>query len=517
MLQKKTMLFLAFCGFIHLGFAQEYGGAFAINPADSSLLTASAISLSGEVATGSLKKQINISGGSGLPNSANIGEMVLRKLAPDLSIDWQVDFPNSKARILSTRILANGDIVISGAYRDTLEFSTSHVFFAHPFRANAFMACYDGLGTFKWAYAPTPHPNFSNYFYTFAIKDDEFYIPYSRFFNSDTKLFVIDNQGDSVRSEVIADGPLFVSEIEFDHNGELYLCGTADPLANLGGAPIGTDSTLVAYSTFIGKLDTSYQQLWSDKFRYITIDFHPSMALTGNQVALLVDSMPQQNGTGNFHMLKFYSPGGVHLKSDSIGPGFFSPMHRTMALHALGTDFIYASISGFDTITINKVDQQYNHQRITTVIMNEAQERPWMIANDSVLYYNHSFYDTAALVNLTDTVFNAKMGQSVWNSQQQILVKIKAGNSIGVTEYQTENDLLIYPNPVNSTFHFRHPEFRPGKIAVGILSLAGKTLISREIDYSNNAEVAINHLPPGVYIVHVSQANKTYVQKIMKL
>ena len=111
--------------------------------------------------------------------------------------------------------------------------------------------------------------------------------------------------GDSINDFQISDGAILISHFKFDAAGNVYLCGTGNGSATIGGQPVGNDSTIISYSAFIAKLDSNFQQSWSDQFRYITIDFYPEMAFTSSRVAFLVDTIPQPNGIGNYHILKY--------------------------------------------------------------------------------------------------------------------------------------------------------------------------------------------------------------------
>jgi hypothetical protein len=77
-----------------------------------------------------------------------------------------------------------------------------------------------------------------------------------------------------------------------------------------------------------------------------------------------------------------------------------------------------------------------------------------------------------------------------------------------------KSDLLIYPNPTNSSFFFQFSLENSGKLI--ILDLSGKELFTRKI---NTAEglVEINpNLESGIYFVKFCVGNgKTIVQKIV--
>lgn len=199
---KRLFLKFVLLACIMLNFslaAQRYQSAFAINPTDSFQITASALFPNSEIVVASQEQLRNAPGGSGIIGlSSALGEIVLRRLDQLGNPMWEIEFPNSLARILHVKITSAGDILLCGAFHDTLQFSPNNTIYSEQFRSNAFMACYDGQGNFKWVYSTAANPSYSKYYYTFDIRQNKIYLPYNPTFSGETRVRILDMQGDSI-------------------------------------------------------------------------------------------------------------------------------------------------------------------------------------------------------------------------------------------------------------------------------------------------------------------------------
>ena len=506
----KTGITLIFSLLLASGiYAQHYSGALAINPTDTFLLTASDLTSDGKLLTASLVRRIYVSG-SPLPGQPGIGEMVIRKLKPNGQPVWEQHLTGSVGSIMHIREYVNGSLLVSGVYYDSLRFSPTEVIYAQSFRGNAFIACFDSAGNYLWEHHTMASPNYDFFYYTFDDYNGDIFIPYYENFLSGTKVQVLDVNGDSINNFQLADKILMISEFEFDPQGNLYFCGTGDPQAKIAGDRIGKDSTLFGYSTFLVKLDPSFLHDWSVTYKYVTFDMYPEMAVSSGNVALIVDTMPQTNGIGNYHMLKVFDHQGNNVYTDSVGPGFFSRMHKAIALEDFMGGFIYATIYGFDTIQIRFLDQSYKDTLLAGMHFQTLMSYPWITVNDSLALYNHSFYNEYAVINKMDSVQNSKPPGTFYSYQQLIVRFGTAQASMNIPEDpDLQMEMILYPNPYKGgLLTLSAPGFTGRESMLEIFDLSGRCVYLREFDKSGVMKLHGNPFRPGTYFVHLSDEHR---------
>jgi hypothetical protein len=95
--------------------------------------------------------------------------------------------------------------------------------------------------------------------------------------------------------------------------------------------------------------------------------------------------------------------------------------------------------------------------------------------------------------------------QVIYRFSEDLTVSVQRG-------VRTEaNDVVIYPNPVNSILNVQGFEVA----AVKVYSLSGTLMISETAAYSNRVDVSM--LPDGIYIVKMTDANgRVAVEKFLK-
>jgi hypothetical protein len=511
----KSVLFIAILSlFFALQIkAQEYQGSIGINHADTSFITASALTTDNSIITGSLVKREFPSGGSGFPTMLSVGKIALRKLDAEGNQIWEQIIPNSVARITDIEV-TNDQIFISGGFHDSISFSQNQMYYALPFRLNGFIASYSMTGQLLWVKVDTPNANFSKFYYNFVVQDSILYAPYNTSFNSSSNIKMLSLNGDSLDEIIIADNPLLISELEFDSQGNLYLCGTGASGTHLGGQYLGQDSSL-AYLSFIAKLNSNFQQEWSKTFEYITFDYYPQIALSDQRIGFLVDTMPLHNGIGNHHRLIMYSPTGNQLSNDSVGGGVFSKMHRNVALESLNNHFYYVGIEAWDTLSIVQVDPQMNYSKPVKMVFENFGSYPFFAKNDSTLMLFTAFMDTAAIINDTDVVHNPKHTYPYYTHVQQLAITFGYKPFLTQIENNTlrKSDFIVYPNPSpDGSFQLQTSLANPD-FDIRIYSMDGKLLFSESISQGiHNAKIS-TQLQSGIYLIQISSSEAVHSHK----
>ena len=88
------------------------------------------------------------------------------------------------------------------------------------------------------------------------------------------------------------------------------------------------------------------------------------------------------------------------------------------------------------------------------------------------------------------------------------------GSTIGIDEQETNNNILIFPNPANSILNIK-TELNYNNSLVEITDVPGRTLFSHR--YNNlNTSVNISELSNGIYFLSVTSGNNKIVKKFIK-
>jgi hypothetical protein len=89
----------------------------------------------------------------------------------------------------------------------------------------------------------------------------------------------------------------------------------------------------------------------------------------------------------------------------------------------------------------------------------------------------------------------------------------KAATTIAVSKLavSTENELILYPNPVTNTLFFSSKELTGAKVSV--MNVLGHRVINTQ--FSNNG-IDVSRLKPGIYTIVIIRNNKTIVKKFVK-
>ena len=90
----------------------------------------------------------------------------------------------------------------------------------------------------------------------------------------------------------------------------------------------------------------------------------------------------------------------------------------------------------------------------------------------------------------------------------------------GINELKTNNEqLTIYPNPVQSVLNIHTSSAFNGEATVNIYNITGQKLLSKTISLSNSTDKSINlsDLNSGMYLLEILNNSKSVRSKIIKL
>jgi cell division protein YceG involved in septum cleavage len=88
-----------------------------------------------------------------------------------------------------------------------------------------------------------------------------------------------------------------------------------------------------------------------------------------------------------------------------------------------------------------------------------------------------------------------------------------------VNEYNTENDITVYPNPFLEVLNVEIKGLSSPNIHIGIYDLTGRMIV-KEKTWNTLLEghtiVLTKEIPPGAYILKITSNNRTFSTIIIK-
>jgi hypothetical protein len=499
----KRLLFLLF---ISINFcrlqAQTYSFVKNINEEDSSILCASHLQKDGSLITASQSKFIHTTWGASVPGGSRFGRIDIRKLNSSFQEMWQYSIPKSVGRVMDIKTLSNGNILASGTFVDSLLVGPGITFYASEFNANAFLICLDQNGDLVWAKSRPRIDHISAYYKVFDEYNGNIYVPFRHYvgFKATTRVKVYNLAGDSMNELPLANENLIISEFEMDDEGNVYMAGTGGPTSDVGGESLGADTPFFAYLSFIAKLDSDFKQKWSHTFRYITFDFYPRMAFNDDKVVFYVDTMPQVNGAGNHHILKFYSQDGKDLHRDSVGGNLFSKIHQVMDIISVNDGFLFSTLKDFSDVSVQYVDSNYNYRELATIELSPGFFNPWFVKNDSMIYYSQNYSSEYLKANSMDSIKNPKYTINNYVFQQCVVAFSYENRTLSAPELEV-GEIGLYPNPSNSHINLEF-EYPVKDEMLNIYNAQGQ-LVQSKLVSSSNVTLDISHYAPGLYFVRI--------------
>ena len=97
----------------------------------------------------------------------------------------------------------------------------------------------------------------------------------------------------------------------------------------------------------------------------------------------------------------------------------------------------------------------------------------------------------------------------------QSVTVVQDASTVGIRELAS-GSVLIYPNPVKSSFHIYSEGFATHPVTVFLFDLNGHKLIER--NYSGGADclVDMGNMPSGIYFVKILSGTDTFTRRIIK-
>lgn len=105
------------------------------------------------------------------------------------------------------------------------------------------------------------------------------------------------------------------------------------------------------------------------------------------------------------------------------------------------------------------------------------------------------------------------------NIRYMSFIDYVTGFGISEQKLRPDNDILLYPNPVEDNVQITYESIKPGSMQIKIIDVQGRLIKQLE----QNCESGINHviidvsgLPQGLYIFRMQSGNKTETSRFVK-
>lgn len=105
---------------------------------------------------------------------------------------------------------------------------------------------------------------------------------------------------------------------------------------------------------------------------------------------------------------------------------------------------------------------------------------------------------------------------ATYGETEDYTVNITQGGNVGLSELN-ENEVIIYPNPINSDFVVEIPEVQSELIEIRLMDVFGRIITSKPIQKNNlKYEFSTNSISNGIYYVVIVSDLRTITKRVMK-
>tara|TARA_R110002050_G_scaffold281791_1_gene429358 strand:- start:2945 stop:4675 length:1731 start_codon:yes stop_codon:yes gene_type:complete len=125
--------------------------------------------------------------------------------------------------------------------------------------------------------------------------------------------------------------------------------------------------------------------------------------------------------------------------------------------------------------------------------------------NRSSLTCTSSFCDTVGIDSLGNVIFKTNQGFS--------LNVINPATISSEERVVAINNWEVYPNPASDQLRIANLDFSMAKVQVRLLDIRGRIVLEKSLQ--QKAEIELNNLKPGLYIIQIEQAGESAYQRIL--
>jgi hypothetical protein len=489
-------------------------------------------------------------------NSGYYSDIFIVKYGIDGTVLWaksEGGFYGDNAE--SICIDTNGNFYITGSFSsDSITIGSITLFnaFISSNTGDVFIAKYTPNGTVLWAKSAGGN----NYDYGQSVSIDisgnvymsgNFISPSIIFGTTNlTNEDTLGNSSDIFIIKYATDGTLLWSKsvggngndnaesVSTDANGNLYINGYFfSPTITFGTTTLsnaGNDDI------FIVKYNSDGTVLWAKSIGGTGYDYSNSVAIDANGNAFLTGSFSSpvitfgttslsHVGYGDIFIAKYTPEGtviwaksaggtsydyGQSVSTDISGNVYMSGNFRSPSI-AFGTTTL-VNVGNLDNIFIAKYSTDGNGLWAKSV----------GVGGNNVYYGSFVSSDSSSNVYIIGTFFSPSItfgSTTLANADNSgdysdFFIAKYSGVSTGIIESLTNNQLIVSPNPTNSSITLAMPNLKNSNVS--ITTLTGKEVGSYTTQNTSTQTIDISHLASGVYFVSLKSEEGMVTKKIIK-
>ncbi len=156
----------------------------------------------------------------------------------------------------------------------------------------------------------------------------------------------------------------------------------------------------------------------------------------------------------------------------------------------------------------------YRDVRNNLTKFGEAVEDPYYLSWNKTCYeYNFGSMAKPAYADINN---DGKMDMVVGTERGGFQIAMGSGTcalSNGKSNFETQNTLVLYPNPTTGVIQFKGQTAYEAKLTV--VNLEGQTVYSETINVANGVDLSF--IPDGIYVVRLDSKTQSSVAKLIKL
>ena len=280
-----------------------------------------------------------------------------------------------------------------------------------------------------------------------------------------------------------------------------------EPL-DVNGSHFGSDVYKLTGHVIVTGINNSYRhQIYiQDETGAIVID-DPNEIITtplepGDEITNLYGKLSDYYGQLQFAVAEAYSDAALSIYND------VEPLNVTVA-NIQDIDFMnqhQSELIRLNEVTFSASGNIANNTKYTVTQNGQSGEVVWI-----------HFWNVPGLTGaeIPNHAVNLTGVNKISYSNYYLIPRTGADISTGLPQYLTENDVVIYPNPVADrlTVSLRTNEFNVTTMAV--YDLNGKLILAQPVT-DNQISVNANSFAPGHYFLRLSDGKSSYTTKFVK-
>ena len=484
-----------------------FDGVETLHVQDSGMLTAGALDLTGHLYLASTVNVKMLPGETGIAGLFPAGDPVLSKYAPDGTLLWRREFPGNVARICDMIVTPDQQLIVTGGYVDSFRLAPGWVLPGDFWNSSFFIARIDEEGQILWIHTDVSDLPEDRIGWTIVASASEVFVSsmHDGIYSS-LRRYGFDG---TLQAEMVVDIRT-ISQMSLDEEGRLYAVGTASPGAFFNNMTVPEPDPFTGYVNYIARLDTAFQVQWIRVHKYITFDEHPKGAVFNGRPLLLSNDFEEDQGVAPAYRLKTYSAEGDLLRSDSVRGNALIPDY----LHFYMKPFCDQLLLEYLTPEAFAV-KSYGADYQDTVLLEGSNgffydSYPFICSNAEKAVFGSNFRNAQFSIGTT-VLHNDNLP---W--PRQFALHFSCENTSTGTDAPAEvAGWQLFPNPATSEVYLKNSRTaQPFPVEIELMDVTGK--IYRKGRTQVGTGISLEHIPNGMYLLHIQNQHESILLKGIK-